>query len=219
MNDKELIYESYKSLNLKQVMLESAADTFIRNSQNINTIEEANAILEIHRELVSEGILGGLKSMGQRAVAGASKAGANIAGAAGQAARTAGAVGSAVAGQIGDNAKNIYQSGSDDQSAQQVIIKANAAAQELANLINSAIEKYPDVFSGGSLGSGGDVMSQRLGDIINRLVDVQSQTKANMETSQNKGYFGGVGDAAKAAYNAPPASGGMPTSGRQPTTT
>ena len=66
--DTELIFESYKAINVKQLVLESSYETFEKNAPNVETLEEATAILEIYNEAFPA--LAGLKALGGVAKAG-----------------------------------------------------------------------------------------------------------------------------------------------------
>ena len=127
-NDQELLSESYNSINLKQVILESSVDSFIKNAPNVSTLAEAYAILDIYNDLVEEGLFGGLanvaKGVGGTIARGAQNvaSGAQAAGkAVVQGAKTAGQMAGAAANTVGSNIAGMYTSGSNAAEAQKAL--------------------------------------------------------------------------------------------------
>ena len=145
--DTELIYESYKSINVKQLVLESSYETFEKNAPNVETLEEAKAILEIYNEAIPA--IAGLKALGGAAHRGMSAVGqaakAKMAGMAQGAAQKASEVVRSAAGGVSaaakqgvQNVKNIAGTAADEARAKNLIADAQKAAQEIIDLVNQA---------------------------------------------------------------------------------
>jgi hypothetical protein len=207
-NDQELLFESYSSINVKQLMLESSVESFVKNAPNVNTLAEAYAIIDIYNDLVEEGLLGGLANVakgvggtiarGAQAVAsGAQAAGKAVA----QGARTAGQMAGAAGQQIGQNVSNMYQSGSKAAEAQKALQQAKAAAEGLINLINQAKQLSPETFKdsrGRDLAQ--NISNLPLGKLVEYLGKTGTATQGAAASAINQGVFGGVGQAVGSAY-------------------
>jgi hypothetical protein len=142
-NDQELLSESYNSINVKQTILESSVESFIKNAPNVSTLAEAYAILDIYNDLVEEGLFGGIanvaKGVGGTLARGAQNVASGVAkgaGAVAQGVRTAGQMAGAAGQQIGSNISQMYQTGSNAAEAQKALQQARSAAEQLINLIN-----------------------------------------------------------------------------------
>jgi hypothetical protein len=78
-NDQELLFESYNSINAKQIILESSLNNFLYNDQPITTLSEAYAMLDIYNDLVEENIFAGLGALAGTAGRGLAAAGQKVA--------------------------------------------------------------------------------------------------------------------------------------------
>lgn len=215
-NDQELLFESYNSINIKQVILESSASTFIANSNNINTLAEAYAILDIYNDLVEEGLLGGLanvaKGVGGTLARGAQNVASGVAkgaGAVAQGVRTAGQMAGAAGQQIKSNVSQMYQTGSNAAEAQKALQQARAAAEQIIDLINQAKQLSPETFKNSKMK---DISNVSLGQLIQYIGNTNVAAQGAATAAKNQGVFGGVGDAVSQAYQggAAPAVGGAP---------
>jgi len=212
--DSELIFENYKSINVKQLMLESSFDTFERNAPNVNTLEEAYAILDIYEMLEEAGFFGAVKNVargaGNTLKAGATKlkAGAQQVGdvvksgaqQAGSALKAGGAGLAAGAQQVGSNVADMARTGAAVSQGQQVIKQAATAAQQIIDLVNKAKQISPETFTG----SQGRELAQNISNlplikIMDYLDELAANTTAAATAASDKGIFGGAGAAAKQA--------------------
>jgi hypothetical protein len=220
-NDIELIAENYKKINVKSLMLESSFGSFEEFGPKIQTLEEAEAILDIY-DTIEEAFpsLAGLKNLGRGAMQSAQQAGTAISNKAQQAgtaisnkaqqagtaiankAQQAGSSVAAGAQQVGSNVQNLYQTGKTSGESQKVIKQAQAAAQQIIDLVNKAKELSPETFQG----SQGRELAQnitnlKLSQVMGYLDKLSADTTAAAQTASEKGVFGGVGTAAKQAAN------------------
>ncbi len=202
-NDQELLFESYSSINVKQLMLESSVESFVKNAPNVSTLAEAYAILDIYNEF-----FGGMANVAKGAVQGIQK-GAQAVGqgiqkgaqAAGQALKGAGQAVAAGASQVGSNVAGMYQTGNTAAEANKVMTQAAAAAQQIIDLINQAKELSPETFTGSrNRALAQNPSNLKLIDIINYIEQTKGTTQQAATDARNKGFFGGVGGAAKSAY-------------------
>lgn len=203
-NDQELLSESYNSINLKQVILESSVDSFIRNAPNVSTLAEAYAILDIYNDLVEEGLFGGLanvaKGVGGTIARGAQNVASGVAkgaGAVAQGVKTAGQMAGAAGQQIGSNISQMYQTGSSAAEAQKALQQAKAAADQLVNLINQAKQLSPETFKNSKMK---DINNVSLGQLVKYLANTGTATQGAATAAKNQGAFGGVGGAMSQAY-------------------
>lgn len=205
-NDSELIFENYKavkSINAKQLMLESTFKNFERYSSNVRSLEEAYAILDIYEMLEEAGFLQGLKNVGRGAINTAKAAGSNIAAGAQQLsnAAKAGATGAAAGiKQVGSNIADMQRTGAAVGQGQQVIKQAATAAQQIIDLVNQAKQISPETFAG----SQGRELAQnisnlKLSQIMGYLDKLSADTNTAAQAASDKGIFGGAGRAAKQA--------------------
>jgi hypothetical protein len=201
-NDQELLSESYNSINVKQIMLESSVDSFIKNAPNVDTLAEAYAILDIYNDLVEEGLFGGLanvaKGVGGTIARGAQNvaSGAQAAGkAVVQGAKTAGQMAGAAANTVGSNIAGMYASGSNAAEAKKIIAQAAEAAQQIIDLVNRAKELDKSVFAGKK-----QPEQVALGTLKTYLQQVGTNTDQAATAARDKGVFGGVGGAMRQAY-------------------
>ena len=210
-NDIELIAENYKKINVKSLMLESSFSSFEEFGPKIQTLEEAEAILDIY-DTIEEAFpsLAGLKNLGRGAMQSAQQAGTAIANKAQQAgtaiankAQQAGSSVAAGAQQVGSNVQNLYQTGKTSAESQKVIKQAQAAAQQIIDLVNKAKELSPETFQG----SQGRELAQnitnlKLSQVMGYLDKLSADTTAAAQTASKEGLFGGVGTSAKQAAQA-----------------
>jgi methyl-accepting chemotaxis protein len=234
-NDQELLFESYSSINAKQIILESSLNNFLYNDQPITTLSEAYAMLDIYNDLVEENIFAGLgalagtagrglaaagqkvaqgaQAVGQKVAQGAQAVGRGVAQgaqAAGQkVAQGAQAVGRGVS-EVGSNISNIYGTASSAADAAKVVTTANQAANQLKEVLSAAVAQNPEIFKGGALGSGGDPGNQRLNDVINHLAKVQQSLSQQSTQAQQRGFFGGVGTAMRGQQSGGATPAGAP---------
>jgi len=208
-NDQKLLSESYNSINVKQIMLESSVGTFIKNAPNVNTLAEAYAIIDIYNDLMEEkSLFGGLSNVvkgiggsiargAQNVASGAQAAGSAVA----QGARTAGQVAGAAGRQIGQNMSQMYQTGSNAADAQKALQQARTAAEQLINLINQAKQISPETFKdakGRDLAQ--NITNVPLGKLVEYLGKAGTATQGAAAAARSQGPFGGVGAAMGQAY-------------------
>jgi uncharacterized phage infection (PIP) family protein YhgE len=219
--DTHLLEEAYKAtqltqhlpnLTLKQVKL---------------VIENASpAELEVLEEL-----FGGIKNIARGAKEGAQRAGQAVGKAArgagqavGQAARGAGqAVGQAARGgveavkagaqQVGQNVKDMYQSGEDEAAAGKRKKQLQDHLTQLEQLFTQHIEASPS-----SRLKGQNLNDLTLGQLKQALAGTAGVKERKATAARDKGVFGGAGGAAKAGYQqgAAPAPAPAPAGGAAP---
>lgn len=225
-NDIELIAENYKRINVKSLMLESSFSSFEEFGPKIQTLEEAEAILDIY-DTIEEAFpsMAGLKNLGRGAMQSAQQAGTAIANKAQQAgtaiANQAQAVGRGVAAgaqQVGSNVQNLYQTGKTSAEAQKVIQQAQTAAQQIIDLVNKAKELSPETFQG----SRGRPLAQNisnlsLSQIMGHLDNLSQDTAAAATGAAETGILGGVGSAFKGAQQSTPQQQPQPSPAPQNT--
>jgi hypothetical protein len=211
-NDQELLSESYNSINVKQIILESSVGTFIKNAPNVNTLAEAYAILDIYNDLVEEGLFGGLanvaKGVGGTIARGAQNVASGVAsgvskgaGAVAQGVKTAGQVAGAAANTVGGNISSMYTSGSNAADAQKAITEAQKAADQLKQLLDKVKQLSPGTFKdskGRDLAQ--NVMNLPLGSILTYITKTGVATQGAATAAKNIGVLGGVGAAMSQAY-------------------
>ena len=226
-NDSELIFENYKSINNKEIILESTLNDFLYNDRPITTLSEAYAILDVY-DIVEEAIpglkafgsagMGLMKNLGQAgkqkvmdAGQQALQAGKEVLQTGKQAVQTGKQAVQAkvlqpVMQKVGD-LKNAYDSAESAAAAEKVLAQANSAANELRQLLAAAVQQNAELFKGGALGKGGDPGNQRLNDVINHLTRVQD-TLINQagQAKQQAMSTGGGQPADPAAQPAAPAA-------------
>ena len=205
--DSELIFENYKSISVKQLMLESTFENFERYAPNVSTLEEAYAILDIYEMLEEAGFIQGLKNVGRGISNTAKAAGSNIAAGTQQVAQQVGNVAKAGAAgatagikQVGSNIADMQRTGAAVGQGQQVIKQAAAAAQQIIDLVNQAKQISPETFEG----SQGRPLAQnisnlKLSQIMGYLDKLSANTNTAAQAASDKGIFGGAGEAAKQA--------------------
>lgn len=190
----QLLTESLPKMNLTQLMEKMERQGL--------TLQESEYVEKVTSRVIEE-LFGGLKALAGGAGKAAAGAGGgllqgvkNLAGkAAGAAKGAASGLGSA-AKQVGQNVSDIYNTAEDKSKADQALKQANAAAQQLVQLVQSAQQKGLVSFSG-------DPMSLPLVDLIDELILAQ-QGAGNMQRSaQNKGVFGSAGKAFQKGFRNP----------------
>ena len=203
--DTELIFESYKAINVKQLVLESSYETFEKNAPNVETLEEATAILEIYNEAFPA--LAGLKALGGVAKAGMGSVGkaakAKIADTAQAAAQKVGDVAkstasgvSAAAKQGVQNVKDIAGTAANEAKAKNLIADAQKAAQEIINLVNQAKQLSPETFvDARGRAKGETIENLRLGQIMTHLDNLSKNVGAAKQAAAGKGFTSGLGQA------------------------
>ena len=201
--DSELIFENYKYINVKQLMLESSFDTFERNAPNVNTLEEAYAILDIYEMLEEAGFFGAVKNVARGAGTSLKSARSKIA----AGTRKVGNMVKSGAQQAGSNVADMARTGAAVSQGQQVIKQAATAAQQIIDLVNKAKQISPETFTG----SQGRELAQNISNlplekIMGYLDQLAANTAAAAQAASDKGIFGGDGEAAPAAQPAAPAA-------------
>ena len=226
--DSELIFENYKSINNKEIILESTLNDFLYNDRPITTLSEAYAILDVY-DIVEEALsMAGLKNLGAAGIglaknlgtAGVQR-GSEMLQSAGQQVKqrldTASqqvkqkfnAAFLPVMQKVGD-LRNAYSSAENAAAAERVVAQANDAANQIKQLLAAAVKQNAEMFKGGALGKGGDIGNQRLNDIINHLTRVQDNliNQAGQAKQQAMSIGGGQPAAPAAQPTAPAAQPG-----------
>lgn len=220
--DTDLIFENYKAINVKQLMLESTVESFARNTVQIDTLSEAYAILDIYNDMLEEGLFSNIKNAASgvrnvasglgstaRAAGGAIRQGAQAVGgavqrgaqAAGQVAQSAGNAVAQGAQQVHANVSNMYNTGKNAQQVSQVMSQAAEAAQQIKDLIAQAKQLSPETFQGSrgrALAVNPDNLT--LGAIINYMTTAGVNSTVAADAAQQNGVFGGVGGAMKQGF-------------------
>ena len=199
--DTLLLEQAYQASHLKQHL----PNLSVRQIQLV--IENASpAELEVIEEFV-----GGLKNIGKAAVGAAKKAGQAVAGAgkaaaaktgqaiagAGDAAKGAGKAVAAGAKQVGQNVKQMYQSGEDDAAAGKRKKQLQDHLGQLEQLFAQHIEASPS-----SRLKGKNLNELTLGQLKQALAGTKGVKERKATAAREQGFTGGVGDAAKAGYEA-----------------
>lgn len=192
--DQQLLEEAYERI-LNQTKLVTEA-TLAWNTIPLNKLLES-ASTEVIEELFS-----GLKSMAQSAWNGAKNVGQTLVN---KATQTAGGV-KAAAQQVGQNVKNIYNTGKQENVAKQKTERAAELVSQIQNVVSELIKANPVI---GKEFEGKDPMSFTLGQIHSALQrglesKQRSQRAASSKATQAKqtGVFGGVKQAFQAGSSA-----------------
>lgn len=198
-NDQELLAESYKSINMKQVILESSVGNL---RARITTLAEAYAILDIYDDVVEEGIFdsikGGLSNLGRGGMQTGRIAGRALA----QGAKTAGRMAGAAGRQVGQNVSQIARTGATARETQLVIKQAQEAATRLTALIDQARQLSPETFQdsrGRSVAA--NVENLSLKKLLYYLTQAGDKTQRGATSASERGYFAGIGGAMGRAYD------------------
>ena len=214
--DTLLLEHAYRATQLKQYLPNMSVQQLQLVIENATPAE-----LEVVEEFV-----GGLKNIGKavggaakragQAAAGAGKAAAakakEVAAGAGDAVRGAGKAVAAGAKQVAGNVKDMYQTGEAEAAAGKRKKQLLDHIGQLEQLFTQHIEASPH-----SRLAGQDVKNLTLAKLKQALTQKEVDTGKKATASRDKGFTGGVGDAAKAGYAAgsapapaPAPAGGTP---------
>jgi hypothetical protein len=203
--DMKILEEAYNLRLLKEQA------PYMTISQIQNGLDVMNESELVYINTVNERILnefwGGLKNVAQGAknigsaavqgvknVGGAALQGAkNVAGNAANAVGAAGQGALAAGKQIAANTADMYQSGNVASQSDAAIKKAQQSTQQLIDLVTQAQQN-------GLIKAQGAVTDMTLSDIIDELTTALQSAQTFKQDSVNKGFTGGVGNAAQQAY-------------------
>jgi methyl-accepting chemotaxis protein len=194
--DTDLIFENYKAINVKQLMLESTVESFARNTVQIDTLSEAYAILDIYNDMLEEGLFSNIKNAYSGAKNVAQGVGNTVRAVGGAVQRGAKAVASGVR-HVAGNVSNMYDKGKKASQVNQVMSQAAEAAQQIKDLIAQAKQLSPETFQGSSAVNPDDLT---LGAIINYMTTAGVNSAVAADAAQQNGVFGGVGGAMKQGF-------------------
>ncbi len=187
--DQQLLEEAYESIFKQTNLITEATIAW-------DTIP-VNKLLETTTPEVLEELFSGIKSMAQSAWNGVKNVGQAVAN---KATQTAGGI-KAAAQQVGQNVKNIYNTGEQESAAKQKTERAAELVSQIQNVVSELIKANPVI---GKEFEGKDPMSFTLGQIHSALQrglesKQRSQRAASSKATQAKqtGIFGGV----KQAFN------------------
>lgn len=202
--DMMLLGEAYDLRLLKE---NAPSMTLAQVQSRIEYMTESEAIyINTVQERIIEG-WGGLKALGG-ALGGAAKGVGNALKGAGQAvAGKVGQTGQAVvqkagqavqgakagAQQLASNAQDIYQTGNDAAKSGDAIKKAQSSAQQLIDLVTQAQQM-------GLVQARGAVSDMTLAQIIDELTTAQQSAGTFKQGALDKGFTGGVAQAAKKGF-------------------
>lgn len=192
--DQALLTEAYSVQLLTESLPSMTLAQLLETLKTPLTLNESAYVERVSNKVIEE-LFGGLKALagGAGRAAGAAGGGLaqgvrNLAGQAGSAIKGAAQGVGAAAKQVGQNVGDIYNSAEEKGKADQALKQANAAAQQLVQLVKAAQQKQLVAFSG-------DPMQLPLQDLIDELILAQ-QGAGNMQRSaQKKGVFGSAGKA------------------------
>jgi hypothetical protein len=204
-SDMKLLEEAYNLRLLKEQAPHMTIND-VKNRLHLMNESELEYINTVNERILNE-FWGGLKSVGQgikNAGGAALQAGKNAGNAALQAgkaaagnvanAASAAGQGALAAGkQVVDNAKDMYSAGNVASQSDEAITKAQTSMQQLIDLVTQAQ-------ANGLIKAQGDVTDMTLADIIDELTTAQQSAQTFKQGAQTKGFTGGAGQAAKAAY-------------------
>ncbi len=165
------------------------------------TLQESAYIEKVTTKVIEE-LFGGLRALAGSAGGAAKTAGGglaqglkNAAGAAGSALKGAAQGVGAAANQVKQNVGDIYNSAEEKGKADQALKQANAAAQQLVQLVQAAQQKGMVTFSG-------DPMQLPLEELIDELILAQQGAGNLQRSAQKKGVFGSAGKAFQQGFRA-----------------
>jgi hypothetical protein len=192
--DQALLTEAYGVQLLTESLPGMTLEQLLQKLQQPLTLNEATYVDKVSTRVIEE-LFGGLRALAGAAGGGAKAAGGgfmqgakNLAGKAVDTAKGAVQGAGAAAKQVGQNVSNIYNSAEEKNKSDQALKQANASAQQLVQLVQSAQQKGLVSFSG-------DPMQLPLQDLIDELILAQ-QGAGNMQRSaQKQGVFGSAGKA------------------------
>jgi hypothetical protein len=199
--DQQLLTEAYGVQLLTESLPGMSLAQLIQKLEHPLTLQESVYVETVSNRVIEE-LFGGLRALAGAGSGAAKSAGGgiaqglkNAAGAAGSAIKGAAQGVGAAAKQVGQNVGDIYNSAEEKSKADQALKQANAAAQQLVQLVQSAQQKQLVTFSG-------DPMQLPLEELIDELILAQ-QGAGNMQRSaQKKGVFGSAGQAFKQGFRA-----------------
>lgn len=191
--DQELLSEAY-SVQLLTESLPGMTLSQLEAKLPYLTIQESEYVDKVASRVIEE-LFGGLKALAGAGGAGAKTAGGglmqgvkNLASKAADAGKGALAGGKAAAQQVGKNVSNIYNTAEDKGQADKALKQANAAAQQLVQLVKSAQQK-------GLVSFTGDPMMLPLEELIDELILAQQGAGNLQRSAQKQGVFGSAGKA------------------------
>jgi hypothetical protein len=194
--DLRLLKENAPNMTLSQVQ---ARIEFMTES-------EAEYINTVHERILNE-FWGGLKALGGAAKQAGQAVGGKLAQKGQAVAQKVGQAGSAVAQkasqvgqgavagakQLASNAQDIYQTGNDSAKSGDAIKKAQTSAQQLIDLVTQAQQM-------GLVQAQGAVSDMTLAQIIDELTTAQQSAGTFKQGALDKGFTGGVAQAAKKGF-------------------
>jgi hypothetical protein len=192
--DQVLLTEAYSVQLLTESLPSMSLAQLLETLKTPLTLNESVYVEKVSNRVIEE-LFGGLKALAGAGSGAAKSAGSgfmqgakNLAGKAVDTAKGAMAGAGAAAKQVGQNVSNIYNTAEEKGKADQALKQANAAAQQLVQLVQSAQQKGMVTFSG-------DPMQLPLQELIDELILAQ-QGAGNMQRSaQKQGVFGSAGKA------------------------
>lgn len=192
--DQALLTEAYSVQLLTESLPSMTLEQLSSKLEQTLTLQESQYV-ELVTTRVIEELFGGLKALAGAAGGGASKASGgvvqglkNIGSAAKQGAKNVASGVGAAAKQVGQNVGDIYNSAEEKSKADQALKQANAAAQQLVQLVKAAQQRQLVSFSG-------DPMTLPLQDLIDELILAQQGAGNMQQSAQRKGVFGSAGKA------------------------
>lgn len=193
--DTQLLTEAYSLQLLKENM---PAMTLSQVSNNLDLLTESE--LE-YTNVVLDRILNEFFGGAGNVLKGAWQGVKNVANSAAKDVKNLGAGAVAGAKEIGQNVGSMYNSGNESEKSKQLVSDVMTKIRELIELIKAVDSEADDR----------TIMQTSLDDIIATLLQNVKEKEAASGMARDKGVFGGVGNAAKAGYQASAA-------GRNPST-
>lgn len=210
MSNYQYLYESAQLEHFERQLLSG----HITESRLIEMIEN-NELSPQQLEIVQE-LFGGLRNIGSAIGRGVANVGRGVANAAGNAGRSAvnavgnagrsaanavGQAGQAVkqgAQQAGQNVKNMYQAGEAERATAKSRAEAEKLVSQLEQVLNSTRQLDPQLarFLGNK-----NIDALTIYQLKQFFKSVSNRATRNAAATRNAGFFNGVGDAARQAYN------------------
>jgi len=189
--DQQLLAEAYSAKLLMENINNMTLQQLFVVAENAS-LSELDIIEEFLSGLknVVKGASNTMKSAGQAVKAGAERAG--------QAVKAGGRAVKAGATQVGDNVKQMYQTGEASASANKRVESLKQQIVELQELLQQHIDATPR-----SSLTGKNIKSLTLQQIEGALNSKSGQAAKAAGAASERGVFGGVGQAAKDAFNKP----------------
>lgn len=188
-----LLENAYKSILIRENVRQMTLEQLSVMVENASEVE-----LEVVEELLS-GVGNVLKGAGDGLKRGAQAVG-NAVGGAGKA--VAGAVqgaGRAVkagVGQVGQNVKNMYQTGENDKAAQQRVQQIH---QYIAGL-EKLLAQHAESLTGNTGLNPAKIKQYTLQQLLSAISGKAGNTAKAASRARDNGFFGGIGGAAASAY-------------------